>query len=257
MSWVRGNRSAIIPTRRRSLGRRSCRNSPKANFVELQPAALSNLLKTNSLLILTCILASLWAWQQDSVFAEQNLVFSLSNFEKGRFWTIVAALFVHANVLHLFGNMLFLFVFGRTLEKTVGPQQLLAIFFTGGFVSFILAPAFLPRGTGMLGASAAIFALAGSVMLVRPLKFSWLFLAPQGLIAILYFLYNVVIVYEKSRIPGYDPQVAYVAHIIGFITGIPFGIALSDQWKKNLLITLLLLGIYLAIVSGAARSLFF
>jgi membrane associated rhomboid family serine protease len=214
-------------------------------------------LKTNSLLILTCIAASLWAWQQDPVFAEQNLVFSLSNFEKGRFWTIVAALFVHANVLHLFGNMLFLFVFGRTLEKTVGPQQLLAIFFTGGFVSFILAPAFLPHGTGMLGASAAIFALAGSVMLVRPLKFSWLFLAPQGLIAILYFLYNVVIVHEKSRIPGYDPQVAYVAHIIGFITGIPFGIALSDQWKKNLLITLLLLGIYLAIVSGAARSLFF
>jgi membrane associated rhomboid family serine protease len=257
MSWVRGNRSAIIPTRRRSLGRRSRRNSPKANFVELQPSCSVNLLKTNSLLILTCIAASLWAWQQDPVFAEQNLVFSLSNFEKGRFWTIVAALFVHANVLHLFGNMLFLFVFGRTLEKTVGPQQLLAIFFTGGFVSFILAPAFLPHGTGMLGASAAIFALAGSVMLVRPLKFSWLFLAPQGLIAILYFLYNVVIVHEKSRIPGYDPQVGYVAHIIGFITGIPFGIALSDQWKKNLLITLLLLGIYLAIVSGAARSLFF
>ena len=257
MSWVRGNRSAIIPTRRRSLGRRSRRNSPKANFVELPTSCSVNLLKTNSLLILACILASLWAWQQDPVFAEQNLVFSLSNFEKGRFWTIVAALFVHANVLHLFGNMLFLFVFGRTLEKTVGPQQLLAIFFTGGFVSFILAPAFLPRGTGMLGASAAIFALAGSVMLVRPLKFSWLFLAPQGLIAILYFLYNVVIVYEKSRIPGYDPQVAYVAHIIGFITGIPFGIALSDQWKRNLLITLLLLGIYLAIVSGAARSLFF
>jgi membrane associated rhomboid family serine protease len=213
-------------------------------------------LKTNSLLILACILASLWAWQQDPVFAEQNLVFSLSNFEKGRFWSIVAALFVHANVLHLFGNMLFLFVFGRTLEKTVGPQQLLAIFFTGGFVSFILGAAFLPRGTGMLGASAAIFALAGSVMLVRPLKFSWLFLAPQGLIAILYFLYNVVIVYEKSRIPGYDPQVAYVAHIIGFITGIPFGIALSNRWKQNFLITLLLLGLYLTLVSGVARSLF-
>jgi membrane associated rhomboid family serine protease len=214
-------------------------------------------LKTNSLLILACIAASLWAWQQDPAFAEKNLIFSLSNFENGRVWTIVVALFVHANVLHLFGNMLFLFVFGRTLEKTVGPQMLLAIFFTGGFLSFILGPAFLPRGTGMLGASAAIFALAGSVMLVRPLKFSWLFLAPQGLIAILYFLYNVVIVYEKSRIPGYDPQVAYVAHIIGFITGLPFGIALSNQWKRNLLITLLLLGVYLAIVTGAARSLFF
>ena len=210
-------------------------------------------MRTNSLLILACIAASLWAWQQEPAFAERNLIFSLSNLEKGRVWTAVAALFVHANVLHLFGNMLFLFVFGSTLEKTVGPQKLLAIFFIGGFTSFILGPAFLPRGTGMLGASAAIFALAGCVMLVRPLKFSWLFLAPQGLIAIIYFIYNVVVVYEKSRIPGYDPQVAYVAHVIGFLSGIPFGIALSDHWKRNLFITLLLLGIYIVLVSGAVR----
>jgi membrane associated rhomboid family serine protease len=209
--------------------------------------------RTNSVLILACIAASLWAWQQEPAFAERNLIFSLSNLEKGRVWTAVAALFVHANVLHLFGNMLFLFVFGSTLEKTVGPQKLLAIFFIGGFTSFILGPAFLPRGTGMLGASAAIFALAGCVMLVRPLKFSWLFLAPQGLIAIIYFIYNVVVVYEKSRIPGYDPQVAYVAHVIGFLSGIPFGIALSDHWKRNLVLTLLLLGIYIVLVSGAVR----
>jgi len=93
-------------------------------------------------------------------------------------------------------------------------------------------------------------------MLVKPLKFSWLFLAPQGLIAIIYFIYNLVVVYEKSRIPGYDPHVAYIAHIIGFVTGVPFGILLSEHWKRNLLITLLLLGVYIAIVSGAARSLF-
>ena len=213
-------------------------------------------MKTSTLLILACIAASLWAWQQEPAFAERNLVFSLNNFVKGRVWTLVAALFVHANVLHLFGNMLFLFVFGRTLEKAVGARKLLLVFFTGGLMSFIAGLAFMPRGTGMLGASAAIFTLAGCVMLVQPLKFSWLFFAPQGLIAILYFIYNLVVVYEKSRIPGYDPQVAYVAHIIGFLIGLPFGIALSDQWKRNLLITLLLLAIYLAIVSGAARELF-
>lgn len=213
-------------------------------------------MKTRSLLILACIAASFWAWQQDPVIAQNHLIFSLRNLEQGRAWTLLTALFVHANPLHLFGNMLFLFVFGSTLEKTVGPRRLLAIFFIAGFASFILALALMPRGTGMLGASAAIFALAGCVMLVRPLKFSWLFLAPQGLIAIIYFIYNVVVVYEKSRIPGYDPQVAYVAHVIGFLIGLPFGIALSDQWKKNLLITLLLLGIYLAIVTGAVRALF-
>jgi membrane associated rhomboid family serine protease len=212
-------------------------------------------MKTNSLLIIACAAASLWAWQQDPAFAEKNLIFSLSNLEKGRVWTLPAALFIHANVLHLFGNMLFQFVFGNTLEKTVGAPKLLAVFFTGGLISFVIGMAFMPRGAGMLGASGAIFALAGCVMLVRPLRFSWLFLAPQGLIAILYFIYNVVVVYEKSRIPGYDPQVAYAAHVIGFVAGLTFGTALSSHWKKNLLITLLMLGLYIAIVSGAARFL--
>ena len=92
---------------------------------------------------------------------------SFANLEKGRVLTLVAALFVHANVLHLVGNMLFLFVFGNTLEKTVGPGKYLMVFFTGGILSFILSLPFMPHGTGMLGASAAIFSLA-TWLLQRP-----------------------------------------------------------------------------------------
>lgn len=189
------------------------------------------------------------------MFAQRYLVFSANNLAKGEVWTLVVALLVHGSVLHLLGNMLFLFVFGNTLEKTVGPGKHLVVFFTGGFTGFIFSPVFLPRQTGMLGASAAIFALAACVMLVKPLKFSWLFLAPQGLVAIIYFVYNLAVVSDPSLIPGYDPRVAYVAHIIGFLTGLPFGIALSDHWKRNLLITLMLFGAYLAIVTGIASSL--
>ncbi len=174
---------------------------------------------------------------------------------KGRVWTLVAALFVHGSVLHLFGNMVFLFVFGNTLEKTIGPGKHLLVFLIGGFTSFMLSVPFLPASTGMLGASAAIFTLAACVMLARPLKFSWLFLAPQGLVALIYFLYNVVIVYNPTVISGYDPNVAYIAHIIGFLTGLPFGIALSDHWKRNLIITMVLFGVYLAILTIVARSL--
>lgn len=212
-------------------------------------------MRVNSVLILACIAASVWAWQQQPAFAERNLVFSSVNLLHGRVWTLPAALFVHASPLHLFGNMLFLFVFGRTLEKTVGPEKHLMVFFTGGIVGFMLSLPLMPPATGMLGASAAIFTIAACVMLVSPLKFSWLFLAPQGLVAIIYFIYNVVVVYDPSRIPGYDHNVAYVAHIIGFLIGIPFGIALSPHWKRNLLITLALFGIYLLIVSGAVRFL--
>jgi membrane associated rhomboid family serine protease len=212
-------------------------------------------LKANTFLILACIGTSLWAWQQDPVFARQNLVFSLDNFMNGKVWTLVAALFVHGSVLHLVGNMLFLFVFGNTLEKTVGPGKHLMIFFVGGFSGFMLSLPFLSPGVGMVGASAAIFTLAACVMLVRPLKFSWLFLAPQGLVAIIYFLYNVILVYDPAAIPGYDPSVAYIAHIIGFVTGLPIGIALSDHWKRNFIITIVLFGIYLAMLMAATGAL--
>jgi rhomboid family protein len=155
----------------------------------------------------------------------------------------------------LFGNMLFLFVFGGTLENSIGSGRYLMVFLTGGLTAFVLSLAFVAPDSGMLGASAAIFAVAACVMLVRPLKFSWLFLAPQGLVAILYFLYNVLVIYDPKLIPGYDPQVGYIAHVIGFVTGIPFGIAWSPNWKKNFLITLLLLGIYVAVLTIVARGL--
>jgi rhomboid family protein len=192
----------------------------------------------------------LWAWNQDTTFVGQNLVFSQDNLLAGRVWTLVTALFVHASPLHLFGNMLFLFVFGNTLEKMIGRNYHLIVFFLGGFTAFLLSMLFFAPDTGMLGASAAIFTLAACVMLMKPLKFSWLFLAPQGLVAIIYFVYNAVLVYDPTLIPGlgYDPSVAYIAHIIGFTFGVPFGISWSPQWKKNILITLGLLGIYVAVL---------
>ena len=211
-------------------------------------------MKVNYLLILGCIAASLWTWNQDPSFVDANLVFSQNKLLAGKVWTLVTALFVHASPLHLFGNMLFLFVFGNTLEKMIGRNYHLLVFFLGGFTAFLLSMPFFSPDTGMLGASAAIFTLAACIMLMKPLKFSWLFLAPQGLVAIIYFLYNVVLVYDPTLIPGlgYDPSIAYIAHIIGFTVGVPFGIVWSQHWKKNLLITLGLLGMYLGVLATTA-----
>ena len=166
---------------------------------------------------------------------------------------MVTALFLHASPAHLFGNMLFLFVFGNTLEKMIGRDYHLMVFFVGGFTAFILPPALgiYTPDTGMLGASAAIFTLAACVMLMNPLKFSFLFMAPQGLVAIFYFAYNLIIVTTPAIASGlgYDPSIAYIAHIIGFTVGIPFGIAWGERWKRNLLVTLGLFAIYLAIIA--------
>src|SRR5581483_3737908 len=155
-------------------------------------------MRVNYFLILACILASVWAWQQQPALAERALIFSSTNLTHGRPWTLLPALFVHASPLHLFGN---------TLERHVGAIKHLAVFFCGGVLAFLFSLPFMPPGTGMLGASAAIFTVAACVMLIAPLRFSFLFLMPQGLAAIIYFFYNVAIVYAPSRIPGYQHKV--------------------------------------------------
>jgi len=178
------------------------------------------------------------------------LYFSGENLTKGYFWTPITALFFHANMAHLIGNMLFLYVFGSTLEKEIGFSRTILAFFLGGSLSFILSLYFYDYSVIMIGASAAIFTLLAIVMLVKPLKFSWIFFMPLGLVAVFYFIYNVFAVYYPNI--G-DFSIGYWGHIIGFLIGVPFGVAWSHgRWKRNLLITIALSIIYLIIVNYAS-----
>lgn len=194
-------------------------------------------------ILLLCILTSVLFWYYASDIIFSYLAFSLENFLDGRIWTMVTALFLHGDVAHLLGNIMFLFVFGNTLENELKAGKTLSAFFIGGTVSFLLSTLFYDPSTYLIGASAAIFTLTAIVMLVKPLKFSFFFLMPQGLVAIIYFAYNVIAVNF-----GFQGNVAYVSHVIGFLIGMPFGIAWSKDWAKNLLITVGLFLLYLLVV---------
>jgi len=210
-----------------------------------------NLKKANMLIIL-CVVVSLFYWFVDPRFVDRFLVFRGDYFLQGWVWTPLTALFVHADFAHLLGNMLFLYAFGNTLEEEVGAGKMAAAFFLGGASSFVLSVPFYGGDVGMVGASAAIFTLTAAVMLTKPLKFSWFFLMPLGLVAVIYFLYNSVVVYLMMQGAITQSHVGYVSHLIGFAVGFPLGIAWSRRWARNLLITVILLigYIILAFVLG-------
>ncbi len=194
-------------------------------------------------LIILCIVASLLMWFLGSDQIVDYLVFSGENLLKGRVWTAITGLFLHANVTHLIGNMVFLYIFGNTIEKELGDKWVLIPFFVGGVASFLLSTLFYDHTVSMVGASAAIFTLTAIVMLLKPLQFSFYFLMPLGLVAIIYFSYNLL-----AAQMGIEGSVSYIGHIIGFSIGVPFGIASSKDWHKNLLITALLFMIYLLLI---------
>ena len=193
--------------------------------------------------ILACIAVSILFWldSQNQLYLEY-FAFSAANLINGRLWTLVTALFIHADILHLAGNMIFLYVFGNTLEKEVGAGKTLSAFFVGGILSFLLGVFFYRPSDFLIGASAAIFTLTAVVLLVKPLKFSFIFLMPLGLVAVIYIIYNILAVQS-----GAEGNIAYASHVIGFAIGIPIGVAWTKNLAKNLLITVGLLLLYLAI----------
>ena len=194
--------------------------------------------------IIACILVSLVFWFSNPDVIVEYLAFSGDNLLNGRVWTLVTSLFLHGDILHLAGNMLFLYIFGNTLEEEMGAAKALGAFFIGGIATFPLSLLFYDWATPLIGASAAIFTLAAIVMLIKPLKISIFLFLPQGLVAILYFVYNALAVYS-----GAEENVAYIAHIIGFAIGVPFGLAWSKNCLKNLLISIALLIVYIVMVS--------
>jgi len=201
-------------------------------------------LRKTTALIIVCILASLFYWYIDPELAANLFIFEGAEFFQGKFWTPVTSIFLHGNLVHLAGNMLFLYIFGKTLEDELGAGKMLAVFFVGGILSFIFSPLFYGAQTKMIGASAAIFTLSAVVMLTKPLKWSWLFLMPLGLVAFIYFLFNIVAAYYAI-----DGSIGYLSHIFGFLIGFPFGIAWSrGKWIRNILITILILMIYVFIM---------
>jgi len=193
-------------------------------------------MKLTNFLILLCISITLYVWG-----TKENLAFSEYALFNGGYYTIITGLFVHGNSVHLFGNMLFLYVFGNSLEDEVGAFNTALVFFTGGVLSFILSIPFYP-GANMVGASAAIFSVMAALLLVRRPGYSFQFLSPIGPLALLYFIFNLAAVGN-----GTGGNVAYISHIIGFIIGLFFGVRWNKKWRESLLLTLLLLAGYILV----------
>ena len=83
--------------------------------------------------------------------------------------TVFTSMFLHGSFLHIFGNMLFLAIFGPTVEDSMSRPRYLAFYLLGGLVALGAQVAVEPSSTGpTLGASGAIAAVLGGYILLYP-----------------------------------------------------------------------------------------
>jgi Uncharacterized membrane protein (homolog of Drosophila rhomboid) len=83
-------------------------------------------------------------------------------------WTIVTNLFVHGGFGHLICNMISLYFLGRFVIQLVGAERFLIVYFLGGIVGNILFILLASPFYIGIGASGAIFALGGMLVMIAP-----------------------------------------------------------------------------------------
>lgn len=155
------------------------------------------------------------------------------------FLTLITSMFLHGGIAHLFGNMLFLWIFGDNIEDRLGHIRYLMFYILCGilagcshvFATFILGQNLLIPS---LGASGAISAVLAGYLILFPHRgvHVWVFLfivtLPAFIVVGLWFIFQVL--NGLGTLGGEEAGgVAYAAHIGGFI----FGLLLIKRFAKR------------------------
>jgi len=138
--------------------------------------------------------------------------------------TLLTAMFLHGGFFHLFGNMLYLWIFGNNIEDYLGSFRFVLFYLLSGLGASLTHILFNPNSqVPMIGASGAIAGILGAYLILYPranvltLVFLFFFIRivpiPAAIVLGFWFFLQIINV-------GMGGGVAWFAHIGGFLVGI-------------------------------------
>ena len=153
--------------------------------------------------------------------------------------TILTGLFLHGSTLHLFGNMLFLWIFGDNVEDVLGPVRFVVVYLLCGVVGSLTQILASPDSVvPTLGASGAVAGIMGVYLVwfpmnrVRLLWFRGALEVPAvwvlGLWIGVQFLRGAVALETVGATGG----TAYLSHVGGATTGLIVGFLFRDRARR-------------------------
>lgn len=137
-------------------------------------------------------------------------------------WTLITYMFLHGGLLHLGGNMLFLWVFGDNVEDAMGHFNFLIFYLLCGVAAGLLHAYMAPNSEiPLIGASGAIAGVIAAYLLLHPKVQVWVLLLGRipmpinaGLAITAWFGFQIFQVFFVTQ-----SNTAWWAHIGGFIAG--------------------------------------
>lgn len=131
-------------------------------------------------------------------------------------WRFVTSIFLHAGPSHLIFNMFALILFGLILEKVIGSNKFILVYFVSGIIANLIAVNFYESS---LGASGAIYGILGCLTILRPKMVVWVYNLPMP-------MFLAALVWVGAGVLGvFNPsQVGDIAHLSGIAVGFIFGL---------------------------------
>lgn len=138
----------------------------------------------------------------------------------GGYWQLFTSMFVHVNIVHLLGNMIFLLIFGLRAEELFKIEEYLAVYFIPGLAGNLLTLLFGPNMVSA-GASGAIFGLFGACTIyVRRAVGQSIFGA---------LIYSFFLLMMST-----GPNVNNLAHLGGLVVGLLIGYILARKRRYKI-----------------------
>jgi membrane associated rhomboid family serine protease len=162
-----------------------------------------------------------------------SCVVSRPAYHKSPALSVLWSMFIHAGWLHLLGNMLFLLIFGNNIEDRFRKLPYLVFYLIAGYVTaYGFAFANSTSAEPLVGASGAIAGVLGAYLAIFPRAKVWslvpfLFFIPLRIPAwlVLGSWFVLQWVYSAGYAASGAGDVAYLAHVFGFIFGFIVGLA--------------------------------
>ena len=157
---------------------------------------------------------------------------------------VFTSMFIHGGWFHLLGNMLFLFVFGRSIEDRFGHIQFLLLYFVSGFGAALAhimfnmgsqAPTIGASGAiaGVLGAYLVSFPTARISTLIPLIIIFWVIRIPAFLVLVYWFAIQFIAGQQMLTIESATGSgVAWWAHVGGFILGMLLALAMPKRQRR-------------------------
>jgi len=156
--------------------------------------------------------------------------------------TLITSMFVHGDLLHLRGNMIFLLVFGRRVENQLERINFLAFYLTAGITACLAHMLMEPDSSvPLISASGAISGVLGAFLICNPIARITLVLEP----VLIYFLRRITIrlpawiflpvwcfLHISMGLKQHGSNVAFWAHVGGFLAGGVLSIAVYEYILK-------------------------